>query len=156
MSKALGKAYRKGLSLIQAARKFTTEEKAECWFISKRRPDGVRCAWCDSERVSERKNRYPSLHETVKHSVAEFVRGQAHTNGVESFWATLKRGYVGIYHHMSAKHLHRYVAEFSGRHNQRPLDTDGQMARMVIGAVGKRLMYSKLIGSKHRTQLMMI
>lgn len=98
----------------------------------------------------------PRLHETVKHGVAEFVRGQAHTNGVESFWAALKRGYVGIYHHMSTKHLHRYVAEFSGRHNQRPLDTDSQMARMVIGAVCKRLMYSKLIGSKHRTQLLLM
>ena len=98
----------------------------------------------------------PRRHETVKHSVAEFVRGQAHTNAMESFWATLKRGYVGIYHHMSVKHLHRYVAEFSGRHNQRPLNTDSQMARMVQGSVGKRLMYSKLIGPKHTCQPAML
>ena len=45
----------------------------------------------------------------------------AHTNGIESHWAMLKRGYVGVYHQMSAKHLPRYVAEFEGRHNSRPL-----------------------------------
>ena len=44
-------------------------------------------------------------HQKVKHSVKEYVRGQAHTNGIESFWALLKRGYYGIYHHMSHKHL---------------------------------------------------
>lgn len=51
------------------------------------------------------------------HGVGEYVRKQAHTNGIESFWALLKRGYYGIYHHMSVKHLHRYVNEFSFRHN---------------------------------------
>ena len=49
----------------------------------------------------------PRAHEVVKHSVSEYVRGQAHTNGMESFWATLKRGYDGVYHHMSVKHLPR-------------------------------------------------
>ena len=51
----------------------------------------------------------------------------AHTNGIESFWAMLKRGYVGTYHRMSPKHLHRYVGEFSGRHNVRTADTIDQM-----------------------------
>ena len=59
----------------------------------------------------------PFEHETVKHSVSEYVRDQAHTNGIESFWATLKRGYQGTFHHLSEKHLGRYVAEFAGRHN---------------------------------------
>lgn len=58
-------------------------------------------------------------HETVKHSVSEYVRDQVHTNGIESFWALMKRGYHGTYHHMSPKHLDRYVREFSGRHNIR-------------------------------------
>ena len=44
-------------------------------------------------------------HEAVKHSVKEYVRGQAHTNGIESMWSMLKRGYVGTYHYMSSKHL---------------------------------------------------
>ena len=48
-------------------------------------------------------------HESVKHSAKEYVHGMAHTNGIESFWAMLKRGYVGTYHQMSSKHLHRYV-----------------------------------------------
>ncbi len=52
-------------------------------------------------------------HKTVRHSAGEYdsageyVRDMAHTNGIESFWALLKRGYIGIYHYMSAKHLHR-------------------------------------------------
>ena len=84
-------------------------------------------------------------HETVRHSVKEYVNGQAHTNGIESFWAMLKRGYHGTYHRMSPKHLHRYVDEFAGRHNQRPLDTIDQMAAMVRGMDGKRLRYKDLV-----------
>ena len=86
----------------------------------------------------------PQQHETVKHSVSEYVSGQAHTNGIESFWASLKRGYHGVYHHMSAKHLDRYVAEFSGRHNDRTENTADQMRRMVRGMGGKRLRYIDL------------
>ena len=85
-------------------------------------------------------------HEAVKHSAREYVRGQAHTNGVESFWSMLKRGYVGTYHYMSEKHLQRYVNEFSGRHNVRDLDTVDQMASVAAGLVGRRLMYKNLIG----------
>ena len=84
-------------------------------------------------------------HETVRHSVKEYVNGKAHTNGIESFWAMLKRGYVGTYHRMSPKHLHRYVDEFSGRHNQRESDTIDQMAAMVRGMKGKRLSYMDLV-----------
>lgn len=60
--------------------------------------------------------------------MGEYVRGQAHTNGVESFWSTLKRGYIGTYHKMSPKHLNRYVKEFEGCHNVRSQDTLDQMA----------------------------
>ena len=84
-------------------------------------------------------------HSTVNHGVREYVNGMAHTNGIESHWAMLKRGYHGVYHQMSAKHLNRYVTEFSGRHNARPLDTDVQMAMMAKGTVGKRLRYADLI-----------
>ena len=84
-------------------------------------------------------------HEAVKHSAREYVHGMAHTNGIESHWAMLKRGYVGVYHHMSVKHLGRYVTEFSGRHNARPQDTAEQMAAMVLGSNGKRLPYAELI-----------
>ena len=84
-------------------------------------------------------------HETVKHSVSEYVNGQAHTNGMESFWGMLKRGYHGTYHRMSPKHLQRYVNEFAGRHNVRPLDTIQQMRAIVRGLEGKRLRYRELI-----------
>ena len=88
----------------------------------------------------------PFEHETVKHSISEYVNGMAHTNGIESFWALLKRGYHGTYHHMSEKHLNRYVGEFSGRHNDREVDTIDQMAAIIRGLVGKRLRYQDLIG----------
>ena len=84
-------------------------------------------------------------HGSVQHSAHEYVRAMAHTNGMELFWAMLKRGYIGVYHKMSPKHLGRYVAEFSGRHNIRPADTRHQMARVVEGMVGKRLRYHTLI-----------
>ena len=84
-------------------------------------------------------------HEAVKHSVKEFVRDMAHTNGIESFWSMLKRGYVGTYHKMSAKHLGRYVNEFTGRHNIRHLDTVRQMEVIAKRMAGKRLKYSELV-----------
>ena len=85
-------------------------------------------------------------HETVTHSAKEYVRGNAHTNGIESHWATLKRGIVGVYHHVSDKHLHRYATEFEGRHNNRPQDTIVQIQRHIKGMEGKRLRYKDLIG----------
>ena len=84
-------------------------------------------------------------HEAVNHSVGEYVREQAHTNGLESFWAPMKRGVDGVYHKMSPKHLQRYVDEFSGRHNNRPKDTNKQMSSLVAGMEGKRLRYADLI-----------
>ena len=87
----------------------------------------------------------PFEHETVKHSVSEYVNGMAHTNGIESFWALLKRGYHGTYYHMSEKHLNRYVTEFAGRHNDRRHGTIDQMTAMVRGMAGKRLRYRDLV-----------
>ena len=57
----------------------------------------------------------------------------------------LKRGHQAVYHKFSPKHLDRYVAEFSGRHNVREADTADQMAALVAASVGKRLMYRDLI-----------
>ena len=84
-------------------------------------------------------------HAAVHHSVGTYVIEQAHTNGIESFWSMLKRGYQGTYHQMSAKHLGRYVGEFAGRHNARPMDTIDQLRAMVRGMVGRRLRYAELI-----------
>ncbi len=90
-------------------------------------------------------NRLNRPHEAVAHSVGEYVREMAHTNGMESFWSLLKRGYIGIYHWMSRKHLDRYVTEFEGRHNNRAKDTLSQMADLMRGCIGKRLRYVDLI-----------
>ena len=84
-------------------------------------------------------------HQTVNHSVREYVRGQVHTNGIESFWALLKGGYHGTHHHMSPKHLHRYVNEFAGRHGVRELDTIKQMRVVAKGLDRKRLRYDDLV-----------
>ncbi len=84
-------------------------------------------------------------HEAVNHSVGEYVRQQAHTNGIESFWAAMKRGYQGVFHKFSEKHLNRYVGEFAGRHNIRSSDTVDMMRSIVTGMEGKRLRYRDLI-----------
>ena len=59
----------------------------------------------------------PRKYQDVKYAVGEFVRGQDSTNGVESFWSIMKRGYGGTYHTMSPKHLNRYVKEFDEPYN---------------------------------------
>ena len=86
-------------------------------------------------------------HETVLHSRGEYVAGDCHTNGIESFWSILKRAHKGTFHKLSPKHLQRYVTEFAGRHNNRDADTIDQMARHVRGMIGKRLRYLELVGS---------
>ncbi len=110
----------------------------------------------DTFRYTDDHGGYDSLwldfeHESVKHSVREYVRGQAHTNGIESFWSILKRGYYGTYHSMSAKHLNRYVNEFSGRHNQRSRNTVDQISAMVRRMDGRRLRYRDLIAQMSRS-----
>ena len=77
----------------------------------------------------------PFDHESVRHSVGEYVDGMAHTNGIESFWSMLKRAHKGVYHKISAKHLQRYVDEFAGRHGVRELDTREQMQSVVASSL---------------------
>lgn len=84
-------------------------------------------------------------HISVNHTIGGFVKDMAHTNGIESFWALLKRGYYGVYHRMSDKHLHRYINEFSFRHNTSKIGTRDFINLTVSLTNGKRLTYEKLI-----------
>ena len=102
----------------------------------------------DATVYSDDSSAYDSLpfdHETVKHSLSEYVRGDVHTNGIESLWSMLKRAHTGTFHKLSPKHLDRYVQEFAARHNLRDEDTIDIMAAVAIGMRGKRLRYRELI-----------
>lgn len=85
-------------------------------------------------------------HHTVNHSAKQFVDGMAHTNGIESVWALLKRGFYGIYHHFTEKHLQRYVDEFSFRLNEGncKIKTMDRLDSLFDRAVGVRLTYREL------------
>jgi transposase-like protein len=87
-------------------------------------------------------------HESVNHGASEFVRGDVTTNGIESFFAVFKRGVYGTFHHVSPKHMHRYVDEFAFRLNEGNVKrhTTQRIDSFVDGTAGKRLTYKDLIG----------
>ena len=98
---------------------------------------------------------YPPLargfagHSSVNHSAEEYVRlaGFAHTNTVENYFSILKRGIVGVYHHVSEAHLHRYLAEFDFRYNERAklgINDAERATKAARGIVGKRLTYRRI------------
>ncbi|MYC27793.1 MAG: IS1595 family transposase [Nitrospira sp. SB0662_bin_26] len=86
-------------------------------------------------------------HEALNHKANEYVRGMAHTNGIESVWAVLKRGLAGTFHQVSMKHLDRYVNEFTFRLNEGncQVDTIDRMESLFQAMPGKRIMYRDLI-----------
>jgi hypothetical protein len=87
-----------------------------------------------------------SEHHTVKHSLGEYVRGDAHVNTCEGFFSLLKRGVYGTFHSVSRKHLHRYVGEFEFRYNNRELDDGDRTVLAIQAADGKRLRYLEQLG----------
>ena len=76
-------------------------------------------------------------HESVNHGIEEYVRGDAYTNTVESYFALLKRGMMGSFHSVSKAHLHRYLAEFDFRYNTREM-TESLKSGSISGAAGNR------------------
>jgi len=86
-------------------------------------------------------------HETINHSAGEYVRDGVSTNSIESVWAVLKRGVYGTFHHVSPKHLGRYVDEFTFRLNEGDVKrhTLQRLDSFVDGVAGKRLTYKDLI-----------
>jgi transposase-like protein len=85
-------------------------------------------------------------HETVKHTAGEYVRGDVTTNTIESYFSIFKRGMRGTYQHCAEKHLHRYLAEFDFRHNNRialGINDEARAETLAAGIVGKRLTYRR-------------
>jgi hypothetical protein len=77
----------------------------------------------------------------VWHSHKEYVRGLAHTNTIESYFSLLKRGLVGVFHHVGPQHLKRYIGEFDFRYNHRKIEDDERSIIALRGIAGKRLLY---------------
>jgi hypothetical protein len=88
-------------------------------------------------------------HEVVMHSNGEYVRGNISTNTVESYFALLKRGIHGAFHHVSKNHLHRYCDEFSFRWNHRKVNDAKRVIAAIRNSEGKRLSYKPLIAPKN-------
>lgn len=82
-------------------------------------------------------------HGTVDHTKGEYVRGIIHTNFAESYFSLLKRGILGTFHHVSAKHLDRYLQEFDFRWNSRKDSDSERTDKAILGGEGKRLLYRK-------------
>ena len=119
----------------------TTAARMEHFIGSHAEPDAT--VYTDESKIySGLKN-----HDTICHGAGEYVRGDVHTNGMESFCALLRRGCHGTYHWMSPKHLHRFVNEFAGRLNERFRDTADMMAVLARHMVGKRLTYAQLVAT---------
>lgn len=104
----------------------------------------------ESVLMTDESRLYPAVgatfldHQTVRHSAGEYVRGDVHTNTIESYFSIFKRGMRGTYQHCAEKHLHRYLAEFDFRHNRRValgVNDVSRADRILDGVVGKRLTY---------------
>jgi transposase-like protein len=112
----VGAIARKGnviCQIIENADRVTLNE-----FIRKTVDERVSLVSTDEARAYTYLNReFP--HESVRHARKEYVRGNVHTNNLESFWSLLKRGVMGTYHNVSKEYLPLYLAEFSFRHNNR-------------------------------------
>lgn len=109
-------------------------------------PEAVICT--DNHPGYQGIDRVVSFHDTVNHSAGEFAKGFVHTNGIESVWAVLKRGIHGTFHHVSAKHLGRYVNEFTFRLNEGncQVDTADRMAALFGAMPGKTITFKELTG----------
>lgn len=90
---------------------------------------------------------YAYVRDFIRHGIKEYQKGDCHTNGIESFWSLFKRGYHGVYHQMSPKHLQRYVNEFAFRFNHK-----AQSMKDVFSAVVANIAESAQLPYKTLTQ----
>jgi hypothetical protein len=106
--------------------------------------DGATAVCTDEGGASKKLGRHFEKHDSVNHSLGEYVRGDVHTNTIEGYFSILKRGINGVYHHVSQRHLKRYLAEFDFRYNERMklgVNDRARAAKAIKGIVGKRLTY---------------
>lgn len=80
-------------------------------------------------------------HHVIHHGIKEYVRDEVHTNTIEGYFSLLKRGIVGVYHHVGKQHLHRYLSEFDFRYNRRRINDTDRSKSALVGIEGKRLLY---------------
>jgi len=107
-----------------------------------------RDSWRPNLTASHHKGNPPSQSagNRITHSHGEYVRGKVHTNTVEGYFSIFKRGMRGIYQHCSEKHLHRYLAEFDSRYNNRialGIDDATRAELLAAGIKGTRLTYRR-------------
>lgn len=125
-----------------------TDQKTLHEFVIENVAEGATVNTDEARAYSKLKESYD--HATVNHSMKQFVDGQAHTNTIESFWSTVKKGYISTYHHFSPKHTQRYLNEFASRHSSRcrkyPHNTIVMMTKLVAGMLGKSLSFVDLTG----------
>ena len=129
---------------VQAMVVDEVDEEAMQAFISERVEEGA-TVYTDGSHVYHGLAMDGYEHEAVIHSRGEYVRGDAHTNGIEAFWSMIKRAIMGVYHKVSRKHLGKYVAEFVAKQNLRAVDTIEQMKVVVQRFEGQRLRYCELV-----------
>jgi transposase-like protein len=118
--------------------------------------EGKSTVYTDAAKAYNNLKALDFIHETVSH-VDEYVRGDVHTNGLENFWALLKRGLKGTYVAVEPYHLDRYVTEQVFRYNnrstlKRPMDDGDRFSLAVSQIVGKRLTYAELTGKDQARQ----
>lgn len=81
----------------------------------------------------------------VNHRKGQYVDGDIHTNSIESYWAIVKRGQMGVYHWWSKEHLHRYMREFSYRFNNRNVSNTQFINNVVVSGIGKIRPFKRII-----------
>lgn len=91
-------------------------------------------------------------HHVINHSKKEYVNGDIHTNTIEGYFSLLKRGIIGVYHHVGKQHLHRYLSEFDFRYNRRKIDDTERSIDALINIKGKRLVYRDSSAWQKQTQ----
>jgi transposase-like protein len=97
----------------------------------------------DAARIYTKMHHGFISHEMVNHQDDEWVRGNAHTNTIEGFFSIFKRGMTGVYQHCGEQHLHRYLAEFDFRYNERKVEDFVRSQTALKGIAGKRLTYKQ-------------